>query len=250
MAMTHTLRNRKAVRPRLTWYEEFPGTSESAAAARHRLRQLLPPGRLLDDALAVWGELVINAITHTRSGQGGVFGMEAEWLPSRVRLLVLDQGSRGYPVVQDFDPDSESGNGLTIVRGLSLGWGVFGGDRGRAVWADMEWDGTLPDVPHRAGWTPAEPALARLQADFGGTRAWYEDEEERAEPRWWASWPVHGHPAAEIVYAPSLLSLGAVLRAWYPRYHPLTELEQVACGPGAGAGTRAGAAPAGASRST
>lgn len=216
--------------PFLTWYAEFPGIPDQAGAVRHKLQELLPPGAVLDDSLQVWGELVINAIQHTRSGNGGIFGVELEWDPEQVRLVVYDQGSSEQPLPMGFDDQAESGKGLRIVEALSLGWGFIGSPEGRAVWADEPSGGALPPRPDLAGWVPTEPVLAQLQADYPQADLWYEKGCNDLEAAWWAAW-TSPKGDREYVYVPSLRCLQPLLSAYCPRFCSDTWFKEVACGP-------------------
>lgn len=224
------LQDRQAQAPFLSWYGEYPGQPDQARLVRGKIRQLLPPGPFLDDALCVGAEIVANAIEHTNSGQDGLFGVELEWRPGRVRLIVSDQGSSDVPQVQEVDDTPESGNGLNIVDALSLGWGCFGGREGHAVWADEPSADTLSPQPHLAGWTPTELLLTQLGTDFPGVKFWYEDDNPDLDDSWWAVWDTE-RGDEEYVFTPSLRCMRSVLTAWYPGVCPDNWYEAVACGP-------------------
>ena len=110
---------------------EFAAEATSIAQARTLIAQRLHdlPVKSLEVVLLLASELVTNAVRH---GVGPV-GVHLVWGDGGVRVEVEDQ-SPGWPVVQAMDPDALSGRGLTLVEGLSSGWGVLAGGTGKAVW--------------------------------------------------------------------------------------------------------------------
>ena len=54
-----------------------------------------------------------------------------------MRVAVADSGGPGEPRVIE-DPTAEHGRGLLLVHGLSVRTGVAGDQRGRLVWADID----------------------------------------------------------------------------------------------------------------
>ena len=74
-----------------------------------------------------------NAVHH---GVGPV-GVHVAWGDGDVRVEVEDQ-SPGWPVVQAIDPEALNGRGLTLVEGLSSGWGVLAGGPGKDVWFTLD----------------------------------------------------------------------------------------------------------------
>jgi serine/threonine-protein kinase RsbW len=180
----------------LRWRRVFPGEARELAAVRRWLGVLLPGCPARDDVMCVATELGFNALRHTASGRGGQFAVEVGRDASVVRVAVSDGGALSGPRVVD-DPLRENGRGLLLVRGLSLRYGVCGGQRGRLVWADIpcgdpgapasgspaeviddrrkilgEWPGVVPawfgrpvlpqDLAGRAGTVTAASAAARV----------------------------------------------------------------------------------------
>ena len=125
----------------LRWRHVFRGEERQLRVLRRSLASLLPPCPARDDVISVATELGSNALRHTASGHGGLFGVEVTWRASTVRVAVADGGSPTEPHVIE-DTAAEHGRGLLLVRGLSARTGVTGDHRGRLVWADIAWDGT------------------------------------------------------------------------------------------------------------
>jgi anti-sigma regulatory factor (Ser/Thr protein kinase) len=90
----------------------------------------------LDDVLLAAGELVVNALRHTKSGQdGGSFTVEVLRGCGGVVLGVADQGGPCEPVVADTGAGdlAESGRGLLTVAHTADSWGWYGNESGRKV---------------------------------------------------------------------------------------------------------------------
>jgi anti-sigma regulatory factor (Ser/Thr protein kinase) len=96
---------------------------------------------LAEDAEAIVGELVANAVTHgvipehDRKAAPETLGLRLLRRTSTVMCAVLDPGD-GLPVVRPPGDGDTAGRGLRIVDGLSdvWGWSPLAG-RGKAVWA-------------------------------------------------------------------------------------------------------------------
>jgi anti-sigma regulatory factor (Ser/Thr protein kinase) len=108
----------------------------SARAARRFTRSTLKEwglASLADDAEAIVGEFVANAVAHARSEQP--LGLRLLRRAGEVMCAVLDPSDRA-PVLKMPDRTDEDGRGLQMVDALSDVWGwspVTG--RGKAVWA-------------------------------------------------------------------------------------------------------------------
>jgi hypothetical protein len=119
--------------------------SQSARAARRLTRNTLRDwglGRLTDDAEAIVGEFVANALTHAAdlAAEGRRIGPDNLGLrlvrrTGEVICAVLDP-SDAAPVLRAPGSVEESGRGLQMVDALSdvWGWSPVAG-RGKAVWA-------------------------------------------------------------------------------------------------------------------
>jgi anti-sigma regulatory factor (Ser/Thr protein kinase) len=137
-------------------------------------------------------ELCANAITHTDSGNGGVFIVEVDLTrPGVARIAVTDEGGPSLPVpgrldlegdpslpaagcldhgsgpsllaVRRLDPMAEGGRGLAIVAACTSRWGYADAYPGRTVWAEACWPVPVP-APGRATPQPAAPQPAAPQS--------------------------------------------------------------------------------------
>jgi hypothetical protein len=114
--------------------------AQSARTARRFTRNTLKEwglASLADDAEAIVGEFVANAVSHVGrdAGPGQPFGLRLLRRTGEVVCAVLDP-SDSAPVLRIPDRNDEAGRGLQMVDALSDVWGwspVTG--RGKAVWA-------------------------------------------------------------------------------------------------------------------
>ncbi|NVI85954.1 ATP-binding protein [Actinomadura sp. BRA 177] len=82
----------------LVWRWPFAGEREEGATARRFVRYLLTGFPAVNDVEQVAGELIANALTHTRSGApGGRFVVEVRRWPEVAALTVTDQGGPNEP---------------------------------------------------------------------------------------------------------------------------------------------------------
>lgn len=106
----------------------LPFESSTPAIARTRLAAFLTLNRVsstvIDDALIVLSEMIANAVSHGSPTVDG--GMEISWSISGdlLELSVLDAGSGGSLRPVDFDEDSLSGRGLSIISTVADRWWV------------------------------------------------------------------------------------------------------------------------------
>jgi anti-sigma regulatory factor (Ser/Thr protein kinase) len=114
--------------------------AQSGRAARRFTRTTLREwglGSLADDAEAIVGEFVANAVSHAArtAASGQPIGLRLLRRSGEVMCAVLDP-SDNAPVLRAPDRTDEAGRGLQMVDALSDVWGwspVTG--RGKAVWA-------------------------------------------------------------------------------------------------------------------
>jgi anti-sigma regulatory factor (Ser/Thr protein kinase) len=154
----------------------LPGRPEQVAGARRRVAALAAAwGAAADVASLVAGELIANAIVHTRSGQaGGTVAVAVVLARDGVTVHVHDQGiDRGQvpaprPPADDGDGLAENGRGLPIVIAVSTGCGTCPAVRcpvsvttdpaasagGCCTWC------RLPAQPDRSGPPAPRPTLA------------------------------------------------------------------------------------------
>lgn len=118
----------------------------SPAAARAAVRALLARHHVDEEqsevAVLVVSELVTNAVVHA----GTPVTVDADLEGGCLRVSVGD-GSPEVPVLRDVEPTATSGRGLRIVEQLADRWGIDPGDRGKAVWFELD---VGPDEAARA----------------------------------------------------------------------------------------------------
>ena len=114
--------------------------AQSGRTARRFTRNTLKDwglASLADDAEAIVGDFVANAVSHAVRciGSGQPIGLRVLRRTGEVMCAVLDPSDTA-PVLRVPDRDEEAGRGLQMVDALSDVWGwspVTG--RGKAVWA-------------------------------------------------------------------------------------------------------------------
>jgi serine/threonine-protein kinase RsbW len=102
--------------PAMYWRRTFPGRADQARAVRAFVAALLPDRPCLDEVLLAVDELVVNALRHTKSGQGGRFSVHVRDAAGRTAISVGDEGGPAEPVAGDAGELDESGRGLRTVR--------------------------------------------------------------------------------------------------------------------------------------
>ena len=167
--------------PRLIVSRVFPGRAEHVRQARRWVRAHLPPCPATEDLEAIASELAANAVLHTASGHpGGVFEAWLAWSPERARIVIADGGSPTAPALV-IGSTGERQRGLAVVDGLAASWRHCGGWDRRWTWADVAWDGPVPDAP--GGLTSVGAELGRLRAAHPGVWFWYGEH----TGTWWAA---------------------------------------------------------------
>jgi hypothetical protein len=77
-------------------------------------------------------------VLHANVNQGRTLTVELTRLDDRVRINVIDPGSRLEPRVLPPDPERMGGWGLRVVEELSQAWGVArNGIAGTRVWCEI-----------------------------------------------------------------------------------------------------------------
>ncbi|MBT8227043.1 MAG: ATP-binding protein [Dactylosporangium sp.] len=123
------------------WCLSVPHSARGARLARHRMMAALTgtvTTEVLVDAAAVAAELVGNAVRHASPLLGGT--IHVAWTSidrNGVEIRVTDGGSSVAPEVQQANPDSVDGRGLTIVAALASSWGVECDEGCQCVWAKV-----------------------------------------------------------------------------------------------------------------
>ena len=128
------------VAPAMYWRRTFRGRPDQAHEVRAFVATLIPHHPRLDDVLLAAGELVANALRHTKSGQGGLFTVDLFHTDGRTTVSIADEGGPTAPVVTEAGELDESGRGLRTVAALADTWGWHGDDTGRTVTATFRTD--------------------------------------------------------------------------------------------------------------
>lgn len=90
------------------------------------------------DVALVVSELVTNSVLHADVGPSETLTVELMILDDRLRISVIDPGSRLRPRILPPDHERVGGIGLFLVSELSEAWGVVqDGMGGTRVWCDM-----------------------------------------------------------------------------------------------------------------
>lgn len=106
----------------------FPFDASTPSMARTKLAAFLTRHRvgrtIIDDAMIVLSEMVANAVSHGSPDRQGQ--LEICWTINGdlLELSVLDAGSGAHLTPIDFDNDSLSGRGLSIINRVSDRWWV------------------------------------------------------------------------------------------------------------------------------
>jgi anti-sigma regulatory factor (Ser/Thr protein kinase) len=89
-------------------------------------------------AASVISELVTNSVIHAKVGPRRTLTLELTTFDDRLRISVIDPGSRLEPRLLPPDRERVGGAGLLLVNELSEAWGVArDGRRGTRVWGDI-----------------------------------------------------------------------------------------------------------------
>jgi Histidine kinase-like ATPase domain len=116
------------------------GVGAPSRARRLVLSQLegqIAPTTASDVALIV-SELVTNSVLHAGVGPAQTLAVELMAFDDRLRINVIDPGSRHEPRMLPPDPERLGGLGLLVVERLSVAWGIArAGLTGTLVWCDL-----------------------------------------------------------------------------------------------------------------
>ncbi len=106
----------------------LPFAPSTPSMARTKLAAFLTinraPAGLIDDALIVVSEMIANAVSHGVPTDDGM--LEISWKLKRelLELCVCDGGSAKTLTPIEFDEDSLSGRGLSIINTVAERWWV------------------------------------------------------------------------------------------------------------------------------
>lgn len=108
----------------------LPFEPATASIARTKLASFLTLNRAstrtLDDALIVLSEMVANAISHGVPGDDGMLELAWGIQDGHLVLSVHDGGTGASLEPIEFDEDSLSGRGLSIINRVAERWWVDG----------------------------------------------------------------------------------------------------------------------------
>ena len=106
----------------------LPFAPSTPGVVRTRLAGFLTVHRasneVIDDALIVISEMIANAVSHGKPGDDGTIEISWSIKNSLLELSVLDGGEGGSLAPIDFDEDSLSGRGLSIISRVADRWWV------------------------------------------------------------------------------------------------------------------------------
>jgi anti-sigma regulatory factor (Ser/Thr protein kinase) len=95
-------------------------------------------GTTASDAALIVSELVTNSVVHAHVDASRALTVELMTLDDRLRIIVIDPGSRLEPRILPCDPETAGGFGLFVVSELSVAWGVSRDGIGpTCVWCDL-----------------------------------------------------------------------------------------------------------------
>lgn len=117
----------------------FDGFPEEIRNVRVFVAEVADGCPVVQDVVLLASELATNAVLHTASGAGGAFFVSVYVEGMCARVEVLDLGSATAPAVRRSGPPGESGAGLGLVETLADRWGFHGGNHGRVVWFEVDW---------------------------------------------------------------------------------------------------------------
>jgi anti-sigma regulatory factor (Ser/Thr protein kinase) len=121
---------------------QLNGGPEAGAEARRAL--IAGDGRLpapvRGDVLLLLTELVTNGVRHSGLRPDQSLQIEVRQWPRRVRVEVIDPGTRFAKVRPSVARDECSGWGLLLVERIADSWGVERSGPGTCVWFEIEFE--------------------------------------------------------------------------------------------------------------
>ncbi len=117
----------------------LPFEPSTPSIARTKLAGFLTinrvPSALIDSALIVLSEMLANAVSHGDPGDDGLIEMRWAIKGGLLELSVRDAGEGAALKPVDFDADSLSGRGLSIISRIADRWWV---DISDGTWVNAE----------------------------------------------------------------------------------------------------------------
>jgi hypothetical protein len=117
----------------------FDGSPEEIQNVRGFVGQLVDGFSVADDVVLLSSDSLTNAVLHSASGIGGTFCVSVLVESGCILVEVHDLGSVTAPVIRRSRQPGESGAGLSLVEMIADRWGFHGGQCGRVVWFEMDW---------------------------------------------------------------------------------------------------------------
>ena len=115
------------------------------------------PAETASDAALAVTELVTNSVVHANVGPNAALTVELVTLDDRLRIAVIDPGSRLRPCILPPDPETPGGLGLLLIDRLCEAWGVRQDPKATSVWCELLLD-QPPPVSHLPVATESAPA--------------------------------------------------------------------------------------------
>lgn len=107
---------------------QLPFATSTPAMARTRLASFLTVNRassaVIDDALIVISEMIANAVSHGAPSRDDTIEISWAIKADLLELSVKDSGAGASLTPIDFDEDSLSGRGLSIISRVADRWWV------------------------------------------------------------------------------------------------------------------------------
>lgn len=145
----------------------LPGFSSMVPVARMAVRNLLPRGPRIDDAVQIVSEFATNAVRHSTS-RGLQFELSLDITPKRLRIEVRDGGPFGYPPPAPlaappfplppwttlYEEDQQRDRaaeleeyrlGLALINAASDEWGTSRYPDHAVWWAELAWTAPTQD---------------------------------------------------------------------------------------------------------
>jgi anti-sigma regulatory factor (Ser/Thr protein kinase) len=102
------------------------------------------PTTTASDAALLVSELVTNSVVHAKVGPRQAVSVEVTMLDDRLRIAVIDPGSRLTPCLLPPDPEAPGGLGLLLVDELCETWGIWQDLGPTCVWCELLLDQPAP----------------------------------------------------------------------------------------------------------
>ncbi len=95
------------------------------------------PATTVSYAALLVSELVSNGVVHANVGPRRALTVDVTTLDDRLRIAVIDPGSRLTPRMLPPDPETPGGHGLSLVDELCETWGVWQDLGPTCVWCEL-----------------------------------------------------------------------------------------------------------------